>query len=122
MEHAGKAQEGILPKPDSVTATGTVIYRVRGGSIRDDGKRLHLTQSANSPAAAEALLRLAYARCGSRVAVDGDEAFRARLERAATSVSLPITLVDQRLERRPAQPQSKEEAHVVVRPGRARSQ
>jgi hypothetical protein len=114
--------QGMLPKPDGVTATGTVIYRVPGGSIRDDGQRLYLTQSATSPAAAEALLRSAYARYGSRVAVDGDGTFRARLERAAVRTSLPTTLVHHRPGRRPGHPQSMEETFDVVRRQRGRSQ
>jgi hypothetical protein len=113
--------KNVLPKPESVTSTGSVIYLVPGGSIRDDGKRRHLTRSADSAAAAEALLRLAYARYGTRIGVDGDELFRARLERAVESVSLPITLVDQRLEQRQAELQSKEGPDAVMRRGRARS-
>jgi hypothetical protein len=96
-------------RPDSVTATGTVIYRVPGGSIRDDGKRLQLTQSASSDAAAEALLRLAYARFGPRIGVDGDEKFWARLERAAATTRLPITFVGERAEERRVRLQPRKE-------------
>jgi hypothetical protein len=68
---------------DSVTATGTVVYAVAGGSIRDDGKRLRLPGPGVSDAAAEALLRIANARYGARLGVDGDESFRAHIVRRA---------------------------------------
>jgi hypothetical protein len=94
---------------------------VPGGSIRDDGNRLHVTQSASSDAAADVLVRLAYARFGSRIAVDGDAAFRARLERAVAAASLPITFVGARVERRLVDMQQKEGPDVVQRErGRSR--
>ena len=100
---------------------GTLIYRVPGGSIRDDGRRLHLTQSASSDAAAEALIRLAYARFGSRIGIDGDETFRVRLERAAAATSLPIAFVEARVERRGFDLQQEENARTAVRRERGRS-
>lgn len=93
---------------DSVTATGTVVYRVPGGSIRDDGSRLHLAGARSSEAAAEVLLRLAYARYGARLGVDGDDAFRAQVVRAAVTTALPITFADERIEQRRAELQRKE--------------
>jgi hypothetical protein len=119
----GDARAQWVPpmRPDSATATGTLIYRVPGGSIRDDGSRLHLTQSASSNAAAEALVRLAYARFGARIGVDGDETFRVQLARAAAAASLPVTFVEARVERRSSDMQQKEDPHAVVRPERGRS-
>ena len=83
---------------DSVTATGTMVHAVAGGSIRDDGKRLRLSGPGFSDAAAEALLRLANARYGPRLGVDGDESFRARIVRVAAATALPITFADPQLE------------------------
>jgi len=109
-------------RPGSATAMGTLIYRVPGGSIRDDGSRLQLTQSASSDAAADAFVRLAYARFGLRIGIDGDAAFCARLERAAAAAPLPITFVRTRVERRGFDLQPKENRHAALRrePSRSR--
>ena len=78
--------------------------RLPGGSIRDDGKRLHLFRAAAfRDAAAEALLRLAHARYGARTR--GRR--RRELSARASSVSrpttaLPITFADPQLEQPPA--------------------
>lgn len=129
----GNASLRAPPAPvDSVTAAGTVIYCMAGCSIRDDGARLYLTGSDVSAGAAETLLRAAYARYGSRLGVDGNEAFRSRLVGAAVSSGLPITFADQQLERRRAELQHRETATrdvgfqqacatVPGRPGRART-
>jgi hypothetical protein len=85
---------------DSVTSTGTLVYRVQGCSIRDDGTRLYLTGSTMSASSATTLLRAAYDRFGSRLGIDGDEAFRARMLAAAIGSGLPITFADEQLERR----------------------
>lgn len=93
---------------DSVTAKGTMIYRVPGGSIRDDGKRLHLVPTDGSAESAAVLLRMAYARFGARIEVAGDQAFRDRLVRAAVSAAVPITFADAQLERRRIELERKE--------------
>ncbi|HEX7479605.1 MAG TPA: TraI/MobA(P) family conjugative relaxase, partial [Polyangiales bacterium] len=111
----GSAKDLSRTLVDSVTATGTVIYRVPGGSVRDDGTRLHLIASASSDLAAEALLRLAHARYGRSIGVDGDDNFRARMVRAAVSTALPITFADEPLERRRVELERKE--HANDRPG-----
>jgi hypothetical protein len=85
---------------DSVTSAGTVLYRVQGASIRDDGTRLYVTGPNVSASAAETLLHAAYARFGPRLGVDGDQAFQARLLAAAVRSGLPITFADEQLERR----------------------
>jgi hypothetical protein len=85
---------------DNVTATGTVVYAVAGGSIRDDGKRLRLSGPGVSDSAAEGLLRLALARYGARLGVDGDESFRTSIVRVAAAAALPITFADAQLEQR----------------------
>lgn len=99
-------------RSDGVTATGTVVYAVIGGSIRDDGKRLRLSGYGVSDAAAEALLRLAHARYGPRLGVDGDESFRSRIVRVAAAAALPITFADPQLEERRLElSQNQEHAH-----------
>jgi hypothetical protein len=87
-------------KVDSVTASGTIICSVPGGSIRDDGERLHLAARDLSDTAAEALLRLAYARYGPRLGVDGDAAFQAQIVRVAAATALSVTFADPQLEQR----------------------
>lgn len=85
---------------DSVTASGTIICSVPGGSIRDDGKRLHLAARCVSDTAAEALLRLAHTRYGARLGVDGDAVFEAQIVRVAASMALSVTFADPQLEQR----------------------
>jgi len=97
---------------DSVTATGTMVYPVAGGSIRDDGKRLRLSGAGVSDAAAEGLLRLAHARYGARLGVDGDESFRARVVRVAAATGLPITFGDPHLEQRRLELLNQREDHA----------
>jgi hypothetical protein len=96
----GAPLQKVSGRVDSVTAIGTMVYAVASGSIRDDGKRLRLSGPGVSDAAAEALLRLAHARYGARLGVDGDESFRARIVRVAAATALPITFADPQLEQR----------------------
>jgi hypothetical protein len=97
---------------DSVTATGTVVYAVAGGSIRDDGRRLRLSGPGVSDTAAEALLRIANARYGARLGLDGDESFRARIVRVAAATALPITFADLQLEQRRLELLNQNEEHA----------
>jgi hypothetical protein len=90
----------VGPDVDSVTASGTIIYSVPGGSIRDDGKRLRLAARDVSDEAAGALLLLAHARHGTRLGVDGDSAFQAQIVRVAAAMPFSITLSDPQLEQR----------------------
>jgi hypothetical protein len=87
-------------RADSVTASGTIIYSIPGGTIRDDGKRLRLAARDASDTAVEALLRLAHERYGARLGVDGDAGFQAQIVRVAAAIALPITLADPQLEQR----------------------
>jgi hypothetical protein len=129
----GTAESRALQAPvDSVTRAGTVIYRIAGCSIRDDGTRLYWTGSNVSSSAAETLLRAAYARYGQRLGVDGDENFRSQLVGAAVTAGLPIKFADEQLERQRIELQQRETASrdrglpqartmVPSRPRRARS-
>ena len=82
---------------EAVADTGTVVYRVPGGLVRDDGESLALS-SATNLAAAEAFLHLAYAKFGSSFNVDGTEEFRRQVVYAAALTNLPITFLNPELE------------------------
>lgn len=93
------ASAQTLPqRVDGITSAGTVVYRIAGGTIRDTGGRLHLSASTRSDVAAQELLRLASARYGAVLGVDGDSRFQEQLVRAAASARLPIAFADARLE------------------------
>jgi hypothetical protein len=108
----GAPLQKVSGRVDSVTAIGTMVYALAGGSIRDDGKRLRLSGAGVSDAAAEALLRLANARYGARLGVDGDESFRARIVRVAAVTALPITFADSQLEQRRLELLNQREEHA----------
>jgi len=78
---------------DSVTKTGTLIYRVFGTAIRDDGTRLQVSRGA-TPGALEAALRMATHRYGERISVAGTPQFKERIAQIAASAKLPITFDD----------------------------
>jgi hypothetical protein len=84
---------------DSVTRKGTIIYHVGGSAIRDDGDRLKISIGADQAAMLSAL-RMAAARYGDCIAVDGSDSFKEQILRAAVTASLRITFVDAVLEQR----------------------
>ena len=64
----------IFSGADGITRSGAVIYAVPGGTVRDDGHRLHLFAEPTLEAT-RALLRLACARGGVGLVVDGSARF-----------------------------------------------
>jgi hypothetical protein len=84
---------------DSITKAGTIIYRVGTGAIRDDGGRLKVSLGADQ-AAVQCALRMAIARYGARIAVNGSDAFRQQVLIAAVAEGLRITFADAALEQR----------------------
>jgi hypothetical protein len=87
---------------DSITRKGTIIYRAGNGAIRDDGVRLKVSLGADQ-AALQCALRMAVARYGERIAVNGSDAFREQILMAAVAGNLHVTFADAALERRPQQ-------------------
>lgn len=84
---------------DSITRKGTIIYRAGNGAIRDDGVRLKVALGADQ-AALQCALRMAVARYGERIAVNGSDAFREQILMAAVAGNLHVTFADAALEER----------------------
>lgn len=95
----GQRRSDTPHQTDNITKKGTVIYRTANGSIRDDGEKLQVSQSANGNAVKEAL-RLAVARYGNKITVTGTPQFKAQVIFAAATLNLPITFSDAALEER----------------------
>lgn len=93
--HASAAALGNV-----VTSSGTIVHHVQGGSIRDDGRRLHLRTAGASDDASERLLRMGVERYGRRLGVEGDQAFRDSLARVAAERRVPVEFADRDLETR----------------------
>lgn len=83
---------------DSVTKTGTMIYRAGLAVIRDDGNAFALTQQPSDKAIVTALL-LARQRFGLAISVNGSDAFKERVVTLAASKHLPLTFDDADLDR-----------------------
>ncbi|MGJ7523902.1 TraI/MobA(P) family conjugative relaxase [Variovorax sp. LT1P1] len=85
---------------DSVTKTGTVIFRAAGGSaIRDNGQRIEVASDATSAAVVQAL-RMASSRSGGRIRLTGADAFQEKAVRAAAAAGLAVTFANATLEGR----------------------
>jgi hypothetical protein len=83
---------------DNVTKTGTIIFTSRAGAVRDDGVRLSLSRGADLAAIGQAL-RIAQARYGNNLQIEGSAAFQARVA-ALAAVTLPtVRFGDAQLER-----------------------
>jgi Relaxase/Mobilisation nuclease domain/Large polyvalent protein-associated domain 7 len=84
---------------DSITKTGTIIYRVGASAIRDDGIRLQVSRGATQQGL-EAALRLAVHRYGERVTVSGSAHFKEQIAHIAAAAKLAITFDDAALDSR----------------------
>jgi len=84
---------------DSITRKGTIIYRAGNGAIRDDGIRLKVSLGADQTAL-QCALRMAVARYGQQIAVNGSDAFREQVLMAAVAGNLHVTFADATLEER----------------------
>lgn len=84
---------------DSVTRKGTIIYHAGGSAIRDDGDRLKVSLGADQAAILTAL-QMAVERYGERIAVNGSDAFKEQILKAAVASRLRIIFVDAALEQR----------------------
>lgn len=94
----GVPSPGYAAVVDGITKTGTIIFRAGASAVRDDGDKLQLSRAADH-AAYDAALRLAMARYGNRIRVNGSAAFQARIVAAAAAARLPITFSNPALER-----------------------
>jgi hypothetical protein len=91
--------QGVDAQQDGVTKKGTIIYCVRASAIRDDGDKLQVSRGATQDGL-EAALRMAMARYGDRITVNGSAEFKESIAHAAATANLPITFDDAALERR----------------------
>jgi hypothetical protein len=94
-----RPQAGPHAGHDSVTKKGTIIYRVGSSAVRDDGDKLMVSRGADH-AALQAALRMAIARYGNRITVNGSDLFKQRAIEAAAAANLHLTFDDPALERR----------------------
>jgi hypothetical protein len=88
----------IGPQADSVTKTGTIIYRTAQATVRDDGNRLHVSRGVQD-AGVLAALKIAKDRHGGVLTVTGDAVFRARVARLAALSDPTIRFADPDIER-----------------------
>ena len=84
---------------ESVTRDGTVIYRIGAATIRDDGKKLIVSDKTSLDALHE-VMQFAAQKYGNRLAVNGTEAFRDQIMQAAVVSRLNISFDDDNLEQR----------------------
>jgi hypothetical protein len=91
--------QGVDAQQDGVTKKGTLIYRVGASAIRDDGDKLQVSRGATQDGL-EAALRMAMARYGDRITVNGSAEFKESIAHVAATANLPITFDDAALEQR----------------------
>ncbi len=87
------------PGQDSVTKKGTIIYCVGATAVRDNGTKLEISRGADQNGL-QAALRMAMARYGERISVNGTTAFKEQIVQAAAAAKLPVTFDDGVLEQR----------------------
>src|SRR5574340_1065337 len=106
----GVATPGQAHVQDNITKKGTIIFRAGPAAVRDDGDKLQVSREATREAV-QAALRLAMARYGTQITVNGTPEFKALVIRAAVDARFPMTFADPALEWRRQQLLSKEKAH-----------
>jgi hypothetical protein len=84
---------------DSVTKTGHIIYRAGTSAVRDDGHQLSVSNGADRDTL-QAALRMAMAKYGPQITVNGSAAFKERIVNASVLANLPIVFTDAALERK----------------------
>ncbi|MDC7964509.1 conjugal transfer protein TraI [Xylella fastidiosa subsp. fastidiosa] len=99
-------------KPDNITKSGTIIYRVGSTAIRDDGDLLNVSHGAGDYGV-EAALRMAMYRYGERITVKGSDEFKKRVVQIAAAARLNISFEDEVLDKRRKQLVS--DAAVIVK-------
>ncbi|MGL5251238.1 MAG: LPD7 domain-containing protein, partial [Enterovibrio sp.] len=96
---AGQKLETSSLPIDNITKQGTLILRTKVGAIRDDGDKLQVSTAAGDEVIATAL-RLALARFGSEIDVQGTWRFREQVVRVAISGKIALSFADPELETR----------------------
>ena len=85
--------------PDSITKQGTLIYRMANACIRDDGKALQISKTANTDAL-EVALTVAMQRYGKKLSVNGTPDFKTQVAELAAKRLLPVQFNDPALEKK----------------------
>lgn len=99
LQGNGQEQTNFTSVIDSITKTGTILFRSKNGAIRDDGQRLQVSGQADKESIVQAL-KITMARYGNKISVNGSPTFKAYVIRAAVDTRLPITFSDKALEQR----------------------
>ncbi|MCB1934054.1 MAG: hypothetical protein KDI45_16510, partial [Candidatus Accumulibacter sp.] len=97
-QQAGQDHEAGA-RQDSITKTGTIIYRVGSSAVRDDGEKLKVSRGVTQDGL-QAALRMAMERYGNRITVNGSAEFKQQVAGAAAIGNLSLTFEDVVLERR----------------------
>ena len=94
-----QADQEAEARQDSITKTGTIIYRVGSSAVRDDGEKLKVSRGVTQDGL-QAALRMAMERYGDRITVNGSAEFKEQVAGAAAIGNLSLTFEDVVLERR----------------------
>jgi hypothetical protein len=87
----GEPAEGMTI--DSVTRQGTIIYVKGESAIRDSGSRLEVSEGIRQDGL-EIALSMAMQRFGRNITIEGDSAFRQRVQHIACALKLDIAFTD----------------------------
>lgn len=87
---------------ESVTKDGTVFYKAGTTAVRDDGKRLFVSQHAMDNSLAD-VLQVAINKYGNHLSVNGSDDFRMSVVQAAAQNRIRVTFDDPQLERHRSQ-------------------
>lgn len=80
-----------------VLKSGEVIYDLQGARVRDAGERLYLETDRKDGMAAA--LRMARAKYGDRLSIEGDEIFKRAVAETAARHSMAVTFADPDMEK-----------------------
>ncbi|PTN09680.1 TraI/MobA(P) family conjugative relaxase [Nitrosomonas aestuarii] len=92
-----RGNSSSMGRIESITKSGTVIYRMGSTTVRDDGRRLHIPSNAADASFAD-ILRVAVKRYGNRLAINGDDDFKKAIAQAAVQHNIHVTFDDPALE------------------------
>ncbi len=84
---------------ETFTKNGTAIYQIGSATIRDDGKRIIVSDSTDQNTLHD-VLHFAVHKYGNQLAINGTKAFREQIVQAAVAAGLSITFDDEDLEQR----------------------
>ena len=87
---------------ESVTKDGTVFYKAGTAAVRDDGKRVFVTQHAMGDSLVD-VLQFAINKYGNHLSVNGSDDFRMSIVRTAVQNRIRVTFDDPELERHRSQ-------------------